>query len=119
MIIYRQILSCVKTKSDLNFMELYMKIKRERATGKLALVKQKFCENKIGGEIASENSLTGDDFLLSPQNAAKYLDVSVKFIYELIQSGRISSYQVGGRLRRIRKRTLDNWLNLQAMKFER
>lgn len=96
-----------------------MKMKSERVNGKLALVKQKFCDKKIGGEIASLDSLTGDDFLLSPQNAAKYLDVSVKFIYELIQSGRISSFHVGGRLRRIRKRTLDNWLNQQAVKFER
>lgn len=79
----------------------------------------KFFDKKIGGEIVSFEILVGNDFLLSPLNAAKHLDVSVKFIYELMQSGQIESQPIGGRLKRIRKRTLDNWLDLQAMKFER
>lgn len=80
---------------------------------------KKIFDKKIGGEIVSLASTASDDFLLSPQNAAQYLDVSVKFIYELIQSKKIKSFHVGTKLRRIRKKTLDDWLNLQAKKFER
>ncbi len=56
------------------------------------------------------------DYFLSPQNAARYLDVSVKFIYELIQSGELKSQPIGGRLKRIRKGILDEWLTSQALK---
>ena len=80
---------------------------------------QKFFDKKIGGEIDSFSLPIDSDFLLSPLNAARYLDVSVKFIYELIQSGQIKSQPIGNRLKRIRKKTLDNWLIQQAMKFER
>lgn len=82
----------------------------------------KIFENKIGGELEEELShdpLCGFDVYLSPQNAARYLDVSVKFIYELIQSGELNSQPVGRRLKRIKKGTLDSWLNTQAMKFGR
>ena len=80
---------------------------------------QKIFDKKIDGEIGSIDLPVDSDFLLSPLNAAKYLDVSVKFIYELIQSGQIKSQPIGNRLKRIRKKTLDNWLIQQAMKFER
>ena len=96
-----------------------MKLRKQKASFSLSEKPQKFFDKRIGGEIVSVETLTENDFLLSPQNAAKYLDVSVKFIYELMQSGQMESIPVGGRLKRIRKKTLDHWLNLQAMKFER
>jgi excisionase family DNA binding protein len=87
--------------------------------GKKPTFNKKIFDKKIGEEISSLTSAINDDFLMSPQNAATYLDVSVKFVYELIQSKKIKSFHVGTKLRRIRKKTLDDWLNLQAMKFER
>lgn len=76
-------------------------------------------QNKIGEEVGSYDPLKEVDVFLSPQNAARYLDVSVKFIYELMHTGQIQTQPVGGRLKRIRKGTLDKWLTTQAMKFER
>lgn len=75
--------------------------------------------NRIGGEIEERFSslLDKDDFYLSPQNAAKYLDVSVKFIYELIQCGDLKSQFVGNRKKRIKIRDLKNWLTSQDMKL--
>ncbi len=99
----------------MNFEGIYMKLKSEKLVEKST----KIFDKKIGGEIDSNNLSVESDFLLSPLNAAKYLDVSVKFIYELIQSGQIKSQPIGNRLKRIRKRALDNWLNQQAVKFER
>lgn len=96
-----------------------MKIKKQFAIISDRNDPQKLFDKKIGGEIGSFNLPLESDLLLSPRNAAKYLDVSVKFIYELIQSGQIKSQPIGNRLKRIRKKTLDNWLNQQAMKFER
>lgn len=95
-----------------------MKIKLVKI-GKKPTCNKKIFDKKIGGEISSLTPAKNDDFLMSPQNAATYLDVSVKFVYELIQSKKIKSFYVGSKLRRIRKKTLDDWLNLQAMKFER
>lgn len=78
-------------------------------------------ENRIGGEIDKTDDfksfLKPDDFYLSPQNAAQYLDVSVKFIYELIQSGKLKSQSVGNRIKRIKFRDLNEWLTTQDMKF--
>ena len=96
-----------------------MKLIKRKASFSVNKKPQKFFDKKIGGEIVSIETPATNDFLLSPQNAAKYLDVSVKFIYELIQSGKLESIPVGSRLKRIRKRTLDHWLSLQAVKFER
>ena len=73
-------------------------------------------DNKIGGESDSRDSLRLLDLYLSPQNAARYLDVSVKFIYERIQSGEIKCQAVGNRIKRIRKGTLDEWLSAQAVR---
>lgn len=67
----------------------------------------------------SDNRISIDDYYLSPESAAQYLDVSRKFIYELIQSKSIEAVSIGRKLKRIRKRTLDNWLNLQTSRFER
>ncbi len=78
-----------------------------------------FFQNKIGGEIGNRDPLKEVEVFLSPKNAARYLDVSVKFIYELMHTGRIETQPVGSRLKRIKKGTLDKWLTAQAMKFER
>lgn len=80
---------------------------------------KKIFENKIGEEIGSDDPLAGFNVYLSPQSAARYLDVSVKFIYELMQSGQVNTQPVGGRLKRISKKTLDEWLTSQALKFGR
>ncbi len=78
-------------------------------------------EKRIGGEISKEQPfssfLTRQDFYLSPQNAAQYLDVSVKFIYELIQSGKLKSQRIGNRIKRIKVKDLNEWLIAQDMKF--
>lgn len=78
-------------------------------------------EKRIGGEIGKvddfKSFLQPDDFYLSPQNAAQYLDVSVKFIYELIQSEKLKSRSVGNRIKRIKFRDLNEWLTTQDMKF--
>lgn len=103
----------------MNCKGIRMKIKKQFAIISDRNNSQKFFDKKIGGEIGSFDLPVDSDFLMSPLNAAKYLDVSVKFIYELIQSGQIKSQPIGNRLKRIRKRALDNWLNQQAVKFER
>jgi excisionase family DNA binding protein len=69
------------------------------------------CEN-LGGETILD-PLHGIDIYLSPQNAARYLNVSVKFIYERIQSGEIKCQSIGGRIKRIKKGVLDEWLSAQ------
>lgn len=61
-------------------------------------------ENRIGRQKAQ-----GFDPFLSPKEAAEYLGVSVRFIYERIFCGELES-QPMGRLRRIRLSTLENWL---------
>lgn len=67
----------------------------------------------LGGENSSDlwHRL---DVYFSPQNAARYLDVSVKFIYERIQSGEIIAQSVGRRIKRIKKGVLDEWLLAQS-----
>ena len=62
-------------------------------------------------EIGTGDPLEGADFYLSPENAARYLDVSRKFIYEMIARKEIEAVTVGDRLRRIRISTLEKWLN--------
>lgn len=52
------------------------------------------------------------DSLMSPEQVAQYLNVSRKFIYERLQRGELQSQKVG-RLRRIRKSTLEAWLTHQ------
>lgn len=61
-------------------------------------------ENRIGRQKAQ-----GFDPFLSPKEAAQYLGVSARFIYERIFTGEIESQPVG-RLKRIRLSTLENWL---------
>lgn len=61
-------------------------------------------ENRIGRQKAQ-----GFDPFLSPKEAAEYLGVSVRFVYERIFTGELES-QPMGRLRRIRLSTLENWL---------
>jgi len=63
-------------------------------------------DSKIGGE----DPLTGLDPYLSPENVARYLDVSRKFVYELMARREIESVSVGGRLKRIRLSALKTWL---------
>jgi excisionase family DNA binding protein len=71
-------------------------------------------DNKIGGENKAPDSPQEPDSFFSPKSAARYLDVSIKFIYERIQSGEIESYSFGGRIKRIRKTALEKWLNAQS-----
>ncbi len=73
-------------------------------------------DKKIGGEIGKSSPLNGAEIFLSPKNAARYMDVSVKFVYELMQTGQLEIQPVGRRLKRIKKGALDNWLTAQAMK---
>lgn len=63
-----------------------------------------FFENEIGKKDLRF------DRLVSPQTAAKLLDVSTKFIYECIARKGLPAERVGGRLRRIRLSTLEAWL---------
>jgi len=53
-----------------------------------------------------------DDPFLSPKEAAKYLGVSVRLIYERMARGEIEVQPVG-RLRRIRLSNLEAWLHRQ------
>lgn len=53
------------------------------------------------------------DRYLSPENAARYLDVSRRFVYELMARREIDVASVGGRLKRIRLSALNAWLNRQ------
>jgi excisionase family DNA binding protein len=66
-----------------------------------------FFLNSIGG-----NGTTFLDPLLSPREAARYLSVSEKFIYEHTARGDIPVQPVG-RLIRIRKSDLETWLTNQ------
>lgn len=81
------------------------KIKSEKSANK-----HKFFENQIGESPQEWPALFGKDHFFSPENAALFLDVSRKFIYELIARGELPAVTVGGRLRRIRRRDLENWL---------
>lgn len=92
-----------------------MKLKNRRGEVKNSSSKL-FIENRIGSEVGLLSQISNDEIYFSPKNAAKYLDVSRKFIYELIQSKKIEALCLGRKLKRIKKRTLDEWLNLQAMK---
>ena len=65
---------------------------------------EKIFENRI-----SRCTSRGFDPFLSPKEAAEYLGVSVRFIYERIASSEME-FQVLGRLRRIRLSALENWL---------
>lgn len=78
---------------------------------KIKSVSKSIFDNQIG-ETQQEKPFFffGDDFLLSPEHVARYLDVSRKFVYELIYSGQLKALTVGGRLRRIRRNELERWL---------
>lgn len=95
-----------------------MKIKNRKCESKNSRSKL-FIENKIGSEVGLLSNISNSEIYFSPESAAQYLDVSRKFIYELIQSKKIEAVSLGRKLKRIKKRTLDEWLNLQAMKQER
>lgn len=69
-------------------------------------VPSKISDNEIG----YDDPLAQADSFLSPENAARFLDVSRKFIYEMIARNEIEAVTVGGRLRRIRISTLEKWL---------
>ena len=71
---------------------------------------QSIFENRIGENPRPTNELFGGDCFMSPENAAQYLDVSRKFIYEMIARGELKAMVVGGRLRRIRRSDLELWL---------
>jgi len=73
-------------------------------------------ENRIGGEKKIFDSSVSEYCLISPKNAAQILDVSIKFIYERIQSGEIESICIGGRIKRIKKTALEKWLSSQVKK---
>ena len=79
-------------------------------TNKIQSKPEKIFENKIDENPTSLVDLFGNDYFLSPENAALYLDVSRKFIYEMIARGELKSVTVGGRLRRIRRSDLEMWL---------
>ena len=55
--------------------------------------------------------LGGSDLLLSPANAARYLDVKRKFVYELMARREIDFVPVGRRLKRIRLSAIESWLS--------
>ena len=63
-----------------------------------------FFENRIGRCKGQKL-----DPFLSPQEAAEYLGVSARFVYERIARKEMG-FQLIGRLRRIRLSTLENWL---------
>jgi len=67
-------------------------------------------DNRIGEKPKLLPEHFGGDYFLSPENAALFLDVSRKFIYELIARGDLKATTVGGRLRRIRRSDLELWL---------
>ncbi len=60
--------------------------------------------------MVDSDPLEGADVFLSPTNAARYLDVSRKFVYELMARKEIDAVSVGGRLKRIRLSALESWL---------
>lgn len=64
----------------------------------------------------NDSPLTSFDKLLSPKEAAEFLSVSVKFIYEHIATGDIEAQPVGGRLKRIRLSTLEAWLHREKLR---
>lgn len=94
-------LRILEDKKELGNTEDLNNTKRQKysQTSEIALF-----ENRIGRQKAQ-----GFDPFLSPKEAAAYLGVSVRFVYERIFSGEIES-QPMGRLRRIRLSTLENWL---------
>ena len=67
-------------------------------------------ENEIGENPKIVPEHFGQDYFLSPESVALFLDVSRKFIYELIARGELKALTVGGRLRRIRRSDLELWL---------
>lgn len=69
-----------------------------------------FFENEIGENPKLIPEHFGKDYFLSPESVALFLDVSRKFIYELIARGELKALTVGGRLRRIRRSDLELWL---------
>jgi excisionase family DNA binding protein len=73
-------------------------------------VAQGLRNSTIGENPLPAADLFGGDCFLSPENAAQYLDVSRKFIYEMIARGELKAMVVGGRLRRIRRSDLELWL---------
>jgi excisionase family DNA binding protein len=81
-----------------------------RKTDKIQSKPEKIFENKIDENPTSLVALFGNDYFLSPENVALYLDVSRKFIYEMIARGELKAVTVGGRLRRIRRSDLEMWL---------
>ncbi len=85
-----------------------MRIKRQNQICK----SDSIIENLGGKDSLGE--LHSDDFFLSPEKAAQYLDVSVRFIYERIQSGELKSQSIGKRIKRIRRRVLEEWLSANA-----
>ncbi len=75
-------------------------------------------ETESDKRIFENQAVEGDalehlDRYLSPESAARYLDVSRKFIYELMARREVAVTNVGGRLKRIRLSALDEWLNRQ------
>jgi len=57
-----------------------------------------------------DDSVGDSDVFLSPERAARYLDVSKRFIYELIARSEIEVQPLGRRLKRIRQSVLEKWL---------
>lgn len=78
--------------------------------GKIKSTEDLLFENSIDENLQSSHPLFGHDYFMSPESAALFLDVSRKFIYELIARGEIKAVTVGGRLRRIRRSDLEKWL---------
>jgi excisionase family DNA binding protein len=91
--------------------ETLTKAKRQQEAG---ADQEKFFEN-----LAVEGGpLVHLDRYLSPESAARYLDVSRKFVYELMARREIEITNVGGRLKRIRLSALEEWLNRQNRRRE-
>jgi excisionase family DNA binding protein len=92
-------------------------IKREENKNVQILTSAK-CQHEDDETIFENRAVKGDSLIeldryLSPENAARYLDVSRKFVYELMARREIEITKVGGRLKRIRLSALEDWLNRQ------
>lgn len=81
--------------------------KRDGKTQQLTISSE--VENQIFDNRIGRCKVHGLDPYLSPKEAADFLGVSARFIYERIATREVESQPIG-RLRRIRLSTLEKWL---------
>jgi excisionase family DNA binding protein len=70
---------------------------------------KKFFDRRINKDGKPEADF---DLFFTPREVADMLGVSDKFVYERMARGELESQPIG-RLKRIRKSTLETWLNSQ------